>query len=331
MLYEFAMTPDLYDASVINTDANEIIIVELLRGLAENGLLANLHKDRWLRHICQDRIIALPPAVKDKILSCLSVLHDRHRLVRHPKCMNYNPSSDSDWLKLALDSHQRIPFHAIILSQCLTDNCGQRCDAFVEFSGALDSPQWSVRRQRTLQVLKSEAGYRTALAPVLRYSKSLSLVDPFFCTENPLLTQDQERFFKTIEICSNLMGQRGHTRLQGRIHIHAELRKQKPDGLTLNDYLGAWERKIRPLIGIDGHRFKVFLWESLPGSESLHDRFVLTDQCGISVPGGLDCRTHTHPNTTDWNLLDEDVRVKRWNEYEPLVSPFRLLGEREVS
>jgi len=245
--------------------------------------------------------------------------------------MNYSPSSDSDWLNLALDSHKRIPFHAIILSQCLLGSCDQRCDAFVEFFGSLDSPQWNVKRKRTLQVIKSDAGYRAALAPVLRYAKALSLIDPFFCTGNPLLTQDQERFFKTIEICSNLMGQRGLTRLQGRIHIHAELRKQKPDGLNLTDYFDAWERKIRPLIRTDGHRFKVFLWESLPGSESMHDRFILTDQCGISVLGGLDCRTHTHPNTTDWNLIDEDIRIKHLNEYEPSVSPFKLLGEKEIS
>jgi hypothetical protein len=49
-LYEFAMTPDLFDASVANSDGRvSVILFELLRGIAENGLLANLHKDRWLR------------------------------------------------------------------------------------------------------------------------------------------------------------------------------------------------------------------------------------------------------------------------------------------
>jgi len=75
----------------------------------------------------------------------------------------------------------------------------------------------------------------------------------------------------------------------------------------------------------------VFLWESLPGSESMHDRFILTDQCGISAPGGLDCRSHSHANRTDWSLLDEDVRQRHWNEYDPPVSPFKLLGNREIS
>jgi len=68
VLYEFAMTPDLFDASVINSDASaRVILVELLRGIADNGLLANLHKDRWLRHISEDRIPTLPPALRDKV------------------------------------------------------------------------------------------------------------------------------------------------------------------------------------------------------------------------------------------------------------------------
>ena len=324
MLYEFAMTPDLFDASVIDTnDSANIILVELLRGIAENGLLANLHKDRWLRYVTEARITSLPPALKDKIMTCLNVLHDRHRLVRHPRCLNGNPASDLDWLHLAMDSHQRVPLHAIVLSQSLLNACNQNCSVFVEFFGALDSPQWNERRRRTLTLTKSPQSYRAALTRILRYARSLALIDPW-------MNSHESRYFDTITICSNVMGQRGHARLHGRIYIHAEAGKQKPYGRSINDYLDAWEQKIRPLIAVDGHRFKVFLWESLPGSESMHDRFILTDQCGISVPGGLDCRSHSHRNSTDWSLLDEDVRIRRWNDYDPVVSPFNLLGEREI-
>jgi len=325
VLYEFAMTPELFEGSVANTDNSAgVILVELLRGIAENGLLANLHKDRWLRHVTEKRTITLSPALKDKVLACLSVLHSRHRLVRHPRCMAGDPDTDQDWLNLAFDSHDRIPFHAIILSQVLIDSCGRECDAFVEFFGSLDSAQWNGRRKRTLSLTKSDTDYRSALAPILRYAKSLVLIDPW-------LNAQESRYFDTVTICSNVMGQRGHARLQGRIDIHAEAGKQKPYGRTVGDYLTAWEQKLRPLIAADGHRFRVFLWESLPGSESMHDRFILTDQCGISTPGGLDCRTHSQANSTDWSLLDEDVRQRRWNEYDPPVSPFNLLGDREIS
>lgn len=317
VLYEFAMTPDLFDASVANSDGRaSIILVELLRGIAENGLLANLHKDRWLRHAKEERTTTLSPALKDKVLTCLSVLHDRHRLVRHPKRMAGDPGNDTEWLNLAFDSHDRIPFHAIVLSQPLIEGCDRKCDALVEFFGSLDSAQWNGRRKRTLSLTKSAADYRAALAPILRHPKSLALIDPW-------LNSHESRYFDTVTICSNVLGQRGHTRLQGRIDIHAEAGKQKPDGRTVADHLAAWEPKLRPLIAENGHCFRMFLWESLPGSESMHDRFILTDQCGISAPGGLDCRSHSHANSTDWSLLDDDVRIHRWAEYDPSVRPFK--------
>ena len=102
-------------------------------------------------------------------------------------------------------------------------------------------------------------------------------------------------------------------------------------GKEVADYLDDWEQKLRPLIKADGHRFRVFLWESLSGQESMHDRFILTDQCRVSVPGGLDCRRHSHANSTDWNLLDEEARRRRLEDYDPAISPFKLLGERVVS
>jgi hypothetical protein len=75
VLYEFAMTPDLFDASVANTDGSSgVILVELLRGIADNGLLANLHRDRWLRHVTEKRATTLSPALRDKVFACLSVL-----------------------------------------------------------------------------------------------------------------------------------------------------------------------------------------------------------------------------------------------------------------
>jgi len=317
------MTPELFDASVVNTDNAGTVLVQLLRGIEENGLLADLNRSHWSRYI-GERIEALPQVLRDKVMACLKILGDRHRLVRHPKCVSGNPITALDWLNLALKSHQQINFHAIILSQALIESYGQENGAFVEFLGALDSTIWDNRRKRTLTLAKSAADYRVALAPILRHAKSLALIDPY-------MNSRESRYFDTITLCSNLMGQRVHARLQGRIHIHAEADQQKPYGKTITWYLDAWEQKLRPLIATDEHRFKVFIWESLDDSESMHDRFILTDQCGISAPGGLDCRTYGHANSTDWSLLDEEVRQRRWNEYDPPVSPFNLLGDRVVA
>ncbi len=323
LLYEFAMTPDLFDAKTHGDDLgkSELILVELLRGIGENGLIANFHKSRWSRHI-DERLSNLPPSFKDKVIRCLTMLKDRHRLVRHPKCVAGDPKNDLDWLKLAMDSHRRIPFHGIFLSRNLLEKCDLTSDAFIEFLTALDSPRWAERRRRTLTLTKTPDDYQTALSSILRHAKSLLLIDPY-------LNSQETRFLKTISICARGMGQRVHARYQGRIYIHAEARNQKPMDQSLDECFHNWEKKLRVLIDAEGHRFKVFLWEKLSSySEYMHDRFILTDQCGISAPGGLDCRPHSHANSTDWSLLDEESRWRRWQDYDPAASPFKLIEER---
>lgn len=319
------MTPNLFDASVIDPDPRaSVILVELLKGIAENGLLANLHKDRWLRHVQEHRVSTLPTSLRDRILTILNLLHDRHRLVRHPKRQVGDPATDFDWLQLALDSHDRIPFQGILLSQDLIDGCGHNCDAFVEFLGALESPQWEARRRRSGTLNKCEADYRATLAPILRHAKKLQLIDPY-------LNPNKTRFLKTVEICSELLGKRTHERLPGRIDIHANAEAQDSERTNTDNDLDAWEAKLRPLVTCYHHVFRVHLWERRPGGPPMHDRFILTDQCGISVPGGLDCRTDRDAASTDWTLLDEDARTRRWSDYDPATSPFNRVNCREVT
>jgi hypothetical protein len=318
------MTPDLFDASVVNAESGgDIILIELLRGLAENGMLANLHKDRWLRHVEESRLTTLSPSLKDKVRTCLSVLHDRHRLVRHPKCKSGVPQNDSEWLNAALDSNDKIPFHAIFLSRQKQAECSRLCACLVNFEELLDSVQWDERRRRTCSLTKSQDEYRMVLSPVLRHAKSLMLIDPW-------LNCKEMRYLDTVKLCSRLAGRRIQKRRLVRIDIHTKASSQQPDGRSVKEHLDRWEKKLQPLINEDGHRFRVYLWEPFSGSESMHDRFILTDQCGISVPAGLDCRSDSHANTTDWSLLDERARQRTWNTYQPGSSPFNLLAFREL-
>lgn len=148
MLREFAMTPNLFEGAFIENDQSfGVILIEILRGIADNGLLANLNKDRWGKHINEERIQSLPPRIKGKVICCLNILRDRHRLVRHPKSTKGDPQSDQEWLEVALESHFHIPFSGIILSKNLIDNSGYKDTSFVEFSESLDSKNWLGRRR----------------------------------------------------------------------------------------------------------------------------------------------------------------------------------------
>ena len=278
----------------------------------------------------RDRILNFPQElqeVRDKLIACLKVLKDRNRLVRHPRAGEQAPSQGADWLKLAMRSHEEIPFHGIILDKKLVESCGLTDSALMEISRALDSSQWRTRR-RSLTLKKHEADYRKQLAPILRHARTLTLVDPYFNTH-------ELRFLKTIRLCSELMGRRSRLPLrQGRIHIHADTKRQKPETSSLEEHLDSWENEFRGLNSKHGHWFKVFLWTSWTSpSETLHDRFILTDQCGISIPGGLDCRPSSEANDTVWSLLDEEDRRVWLQKFKPdtpdaKASPYKLVDTR---
>jgi hypothetical protein len=321
------MTPDLFDPVIVGANPQlEIILVQLLRGMCDNGLMANLHNEGWHNHI-MTRLRGLSPDLQHRVIECLNTLYDRNRLVTHPAWAGGDPADDHDWLDLALTSHRVVPFYSIFLSQPLLSVYLQRHPAFnepacIEFSGALNSPLWRGRTQ-TLQLTQSLADYRRALTPILRHARALTLVDPYL---NPY----EDRFFDTVDLCAQLLGQRGFNVRPGRIHIHAgdPTVSNARNREAVSKRLAAWAGKLQPLVGQYGHRFKVFLWGKHPGGERFHDRYILTDQCGISVPGGLDYGNP--PGRTTWTLLDNNTRINRLQDYDPPTSPFNFLGDREI-
>jgi hypothetical protein len=323
MLYEYAMTPDLYDSRVQdNIMGADIILTQLLRGIAENGLIANLHKDKFVKHVVNDRLPGVSQKTRDRIIACINLLDTRRRVVRHPVSSNGDPVTDFEWLNIVMESQARCPFQAIFLSEDLENSYEGSCSSFVQIEGALDSEQWLSGNSRSAVVTKTPPEFNVHLKPVLKYARSIQLIDPF-------MNSDDSRFLNTVDLVSQATGDRGFGRLQGRINIHTELKNQRPIRMSPKDYLDGWSRKLQPLIDRDNHRFRVFLWTSLPGSEHMHDRYILTDQCGLSIPGGLDCRDHSHANTTDFILIDEEARLKHWDEYDPATSPFDLEAERK--
>lgn len=322
MLYEFAFTPDTFDASLLNHDpVLPFTLIQLLRGVAENGLLANLNKGRWIRHIKEQRLENLSPDLRRKLMACLELLDKRNRLVRHPRRKSGKPKNDLEWLELALDSHRRTPLHGIVLGQELLNHYRHHDEAFIELSGALDSARWQNRR-RSITLTQSEADYRKHLAPVLRHARALTLIDPY-------MTCRSSRFFRTIKLCTALLGQRGDAVLNGRIHIHAD------DPVTTGSHqesvenrLNAWEKEVRKLRK-PPHRFEIFLWRMQPGGQKFHDRYIMTDQCGISAPAGLDCQVRSD-NTTTWTLLDEADRAYHLQKYDPAANTYKFLGSRKI-
>jgi len=177
MLYEFAITPDVFDGSRIQQATEPKVIAWMLQGLYENGLIANLQGNLWERHAAQRLVQNCPPGVRDKVLSCLRMLKDRKRLITYPQ-RAVNPADDIEWLDLSLAEHHQHPFHAIVLGHDLFEACTPGEQACIDLDEVLEAAAWTDRPQ-SAPVTKNEAGYRAQLTPLLRHTRMLRIVDPY--------------------------------------------------------------------------------------------------------------------------------------------------------
>jgi hypothetical protein len=310
VLYEFVLTPEVFDKkSLVKHAENRVNLKEVLKGICDNGLIASLDKDSWMHNV-REKVNQLSPSDKDMMSALLKRINDRKRIVRYPK-QSFSPYKDSDWLELALQIHQNEHFHSIITEE-ETYKSKPKLEPIVQMiSNILDSYYWE-NRPKSLEVKQDMNDYNVYLKPVLKNAKSLCLIDPYLSPFKP-------RFRKTLEICLSLL--RNHS---VRIQIHCKL----PEGESPRRYFENWRRVIQRIIDPSHqHRFKVYLWEALPQKQRFHDRFIITDQCAISIPGGLDC--FDYDTKTIWHLLEENIRTQLLRDVDPSSSLLHLIGSRE--
>lgn len=332
MLHEVSITPDVFEEWRTGDDPEQgIELRELLNDLAENGLVADLDKGKF-RALVGDFLKADEhdcPRIatrRAELMSRLNRLHDRKRLVRHPLRSNGHPTSNVDWLDLALESHHRFHFDWMIVGEELREAAKRGASPTAERVAspgeARASEHWP-RGIRTETMRMCASGYKPVLGPVLRHAKRLEIVDPYMFRENA-------RRLHFVELCATLMGNRGHAPLGGEIHIHTS--EGTDPGASVEDSLNAWTKSLAGLKGRPGsrHLFKVFVWQSKANGPRMHDRFLLTDQCGILSGNGFDCWEDDTVRETTWSLLDAAAWTERRTDLVPNGGPFKCLGERVV-
>jgi hypothetical protein len=311
LLYEFALTPEVFDKKIFAKDnANYVILNEVLKGISVNGTLANLDNNNWIKNV-SSRINQLNPKEKDRLLSLIKIINDRKRLVKYPGSIT--PNDDVEWLQLAINTHRNENFYSIVSEKGTVEGIANNDPIIQLISDILYSEYWN-NRPRTIDVKQNYNDYKKYLKPILKNAKSLHLIDPYMSPE--------PRFFITLKLCISLL-----KNSTVRIHIHCK----NNSGKTPTEYLDEWENSIMQLnYPLRRDKYKIFLWERRNRQQKFHDRSFITDQCGIGVEGGLDIYRYDDTITT-WSFLDEEVRIRRLRDVDPSCSPYRLVSSREFN
>lgn len=335
MLYHFAITPDVFEyASMKEMSPPGIVLEELLRGMCDNGLLADLHAGQWLAAVRKNQLAReLPSELRDSIESLLNVLYSRNRIVRHPTASANFRDNDYRWLHWSLERHNAVPLTGVFITDAILELSELQNTLLVRLSKALGSSCW-VDRKRSVSFTKISSNLQQHLAPNLRYANKVSLIDPYMnCRE--------DRFLNTVQHCANLLGRKDGKQNLGTIHIHAgdpqntgPVEHRESSG----DRLNRWSTELRQIVRQWGHTFRVFLWgrkrTPLGFGRDFHDRYIITDQIGISTPGGLDFledQDEYRAFQTSWTALDPEIsRSVLSDEFHESKSPYLFLDKIEA-
>lgn len=338
MFYEYALIPDIFSPDLLYCDPlSETVVTQLLEGIAHNGMIADLHKG-GLKTLIGNLVDSIPDDDPDErrksprsdLQACLELLKDRNRFVRHPKSPIAEPKDASDWLNLALQSHRRQPFDGIVMCDPLYQSAGM--PAYAEAAPlhrALKALFWTSRKPG-VTICKRVGDFAKVLGPILRHAKAVTLIDPYI---DPRVS----RWLNIIRLLGQLVGNqggRGSSSWNARIQIHAGDPTKDRQPQTPQERLAVWRQELRHLPA--GFRVSVYLWSKDISGPDLHDRFVITNQCGITCPGGLDCyedsSTSSEANkTSTWSLMSHESTARHHGEYSENAGLYKLLNPNDLT
>ncbi|MCY3846408.1 MAG: hypothetical protein OXH69_23025 [Acidobacteria bacterium] len=166
-----------------------------------------------------------------------------------------------------------------------------------------DLTLWAVERGSTIP-RRAEAMADT-LRDMLRLATTIVLVDPYFAPDNRL-------FVRVLSACLDECRPPG--RASGRhpsVHvITSGGRDQDP---AREHFEAACSEELPARFPKD-QRVTIRRVVRRPGGERLHDRYVLTENGGVSFPAGLD-ESRDGSGTVDLHLLTRERYRQRWQQY----------------
>ena len=237
------------------------------------------------------------------------------------------------WLERAEAEHAVRPFHAIVATQN-PRNHEQiiMADELIEKGHNL----WQMTDNSAVR--RTAAELVTAVAPVLRVCRQIIFIDPYFDPTKSRFIKPMDGFLK--KIWNNRYGA-----AKPQVELHTSVDRY------FREYERGAERDIKedrrvcdnlkqniqsrlPLIIPRGKKMRIFIWKQRELGEKLHNRYILTEVCGVFFGIGLDKADDLETREIDSvTLISPSDLALRWKEYkgspaafDSAVEPFELTG-----
>jgi hypothetical protein len=229
------------------------------------------------------------------------------------------------WLEQALTVHGNEPFHAILAGAQVQDQPAVVTDRIAD---QLRDDRWYLPTVKP--VPKTAPDLASMLAPLLRGATKIVVVDPYF---DP---RDSAYRCVLAALLESATALRGHGRTMPEVELIVGVGEGQPNGgaLPVNTQLEnaarnqcAWAAQhLAPSVPRD-MRLTFRCIANFPDGDRLHNRFVLTDFAGVSLPYGTQA---LGPSVfDDLALLYQGQYEERWRQFTR-PERLKLIGASQV-
>lgn len=311
MLLDYAITPQVFEKSYIKENAEQqFALVALLQDISQRGMITALNNKDWTKEV-QSRVSNLSKTPMEKLQTLLKKLKDRQRIVGHPKDENQLASQNEEqWLIIARNLDRHAKFTSIVAREVCED-CVVPSIAY-ELTSDID--------QGTQIIVQNEENMKKELSSLLRYARKVTLIDPYF---NVSIPRFKKSFFL---IAESLSERRGERLKESRIiinvrHANEQSAKTFQDRTDTAEYDKNWKEMFEIAGNKYGHKCELRVWDD---GKKMHDRFLITNQCGVQIGLGLDV-DFSSSRESSWNLVRYDQLSKKLESVEENSSPYKLI------
>ena len=302
MLDEYALVPDIFDpAAYTNGVLADFCLQFLKEPLRNEAIVRDLHDGAWSQY-CRDNAGHLHRLTKE----ILRNLAKSNRLRRFPAQTGTTPATAQEWCAESLRGHAVSALTGIVSAhtckQCFAHQSEVTC---IE---KLTGTNWWQSRSTSVTVDRKTKVYLEVLERVLQQANSLMFIDPNLDPSCP-----NYREF------SQLLLPLSQRQPRPRVEIHRSLCRGDGRARTL-PLETEWKASFGVLGNVlrsKGLAAEVFLWEDF------HDRFLITDIVGVSVPGGFDV-TRKENDWSTWCRLGRRDRDNIQRLFDAGANPKQL-------
>lgn len=295
MLDEYALIPDIFDATAYsNTAFIEMCLPHLKEPLLQEALVRDLCDGAWSQ-FCTANAGALHPLCKEIIRK----LAQNNRLRRVPQHGGADPTCAADWCNEGVIGASAEPLTGVIASHQTKQAFAK--DAAVASIEKLTGTNWWQGRSPSATVDRKTSEYLRVLRRVLAQANSLMFIDPNL---DPSTIN-----YREFHLLFGPVAQRG---VKPRIEIHRSFCRGDGPGRSFPKEV-EWRASFAQLH--DALRnlnlaAEVFCWEDF------HERYLIADVVGISVPAGFDVTAQPN-NFSTWGRLGREDKDKIQRLFDP--------------